>query len=545
MANLVQLANDLEFVSKEQLIQMSQDPNSEYPSFLVLSEIQRRTQLDKAYEAQKPKPQTSVAEELVAEFSNSPSGLGAMAQSPDLQQAFPSGDMGNMAPPSPMQMMAAGGRTGYQAGSVINNLSEFTPDASSVYGGYGSLEEFVRAQEAARSNAIGIQPMTIEDSARMLESEGVPPEMIYDNYEPQQSGFGISSLVPLSVGPFPTGVLQSLISTYGPEALRKAGVIREDGSVDYTQAALLGSMAIPGTAVARVTGGVLKGLGKKAISKFKPQVEAAKKGIISRFTKPDVKGPVKIKRVQPKVGKRKDGKIGAETPTGPGGAAQRIFPKGNKGRARSLNIPSILRDFGLFGSIGTLGGIGISRLIESQKEKDAEQAKIDEENRLLADAKEKADEEKRLAEEAERLAKIEAEKNRLLAEEKKRRGSDLLIGLGGAIGSARNLGELSSGISDTYFKLREAEEGLELKGLQGRLLEAQISKIELEVANMPLDIAIKQYQSLNDLVDSGVLTAEEAKIREDALSKRIQQLQGITADQKSEKDELLGLVKVV
>ena len=40
MANLVQLANDLEFVSKEELIQMSQDPNSQYPSFLVLSEIQ-------------------------------------------------------------------------------------------------------------------------------------------------------------------------------------------------------------------------------------------------------------------------------------------------------------------------------------------------------------------------------------------------------------------------------------------------------------------------------------------------------------------------
>ena len=83
MANLVQLSNDLEFVPKEQLIQMSQDPNSQYPSYLVLSEIQRRTQLDKAYEAQQPKPQASVAEELVAEFAGSPSGLGAMAQSPD------------------------------------------------------------------------------------------------------------------------------------------------------------------------------------------------------------------------------------------------------------------------------------------------------------------------------------------------------------------------------------------------------------------------------------------------------------------------------
>ena len=45
--NLVQLANDLEFVPKEQLAQMSQDPNSRFPSYLVLSEIQRRTMNEK------------------------------------------------------------------------------------------------------------------------------------------------------------------------------------------------------------------------------------------------------------------------------------------------------------------------------------------------------------------------------------------------------------------------------------------------------------------------------------------------------------------
>ena len=527
MANLVQLSNDLEFVPKEQLIQMSQDPNSQYPSYLVLSEIQRRTQMEKMYDAQQPKPQTSVAEELVAEFADSPSGLGAMNQSPDLQQAFPSGDMGNMAPPSPMQMMAAGGRTGYQAGSVINNLSEFTPDASSVYGGYGSLEEFVRAQEAARSNAIGIQPMTIEDSARMLESEGVPPEMIYDDYDPAESGF----------------LINDLITKFGPEALRKIGVIREDGSIDYTQAAFVGSMAIPGAAAARITGGVLKGLGKRAVARFRPQIQAAtekaKKGIISRFTKPNVKGPVRIQRVQPEAGKRKGfGKIGAETPTTPGGAAQRIFPRGE--RARSLNIPSILRDVGLFGSIGTLGGIGISRLIENQKERDAEQARIDEQNRLLAEEKEKADEEKRLAEEAERLAKIEAEKNRLLAEEKKRRGSDLLIGLGGAIASARNVGELGSGISDTYFKLRAAEEGSETKALQAELLKAQVANIEANVENMEL----KQLQSsaaiIQEGMETGTLDRKEYESTLQAIVARITLLQNLEATGLNQNNDIYG-----
>ena len=115
MANLVELSNELEDFPKEQLIQMSQDPNSTYPSYLVLSEIKRRTQMEKMYAAQQPKPETTVSDELVAEFAGSPSGLGAMAQPSDLPNAFQSGEMGNMAPPSPLMTAASGGLTGYQA----------------------------------------------------------------------------------------------------------------------------------------------------------------------------------------------------------------------------------------------------------------------------------------------------------------------------------------------------------------------------------------------------------------------------------------------
>ena len=120
MANLVELSNELEFVPKEQLIQMSQDPNSTYPSYLVLSEIKRRTQMEKMYAAQQPKPETTVSEEVVAEFAGSPSGLGAMAQSSDTPNAFQSGEMGNMAPPSPLMAAASGGLTGYQAGGLTD-----------------------------------------------------------------------------------------------------------------------------------------------------------------------------------------------------------------------------------------------------------------------------------------------------------------------------------------------------------------------------------------------------------------------------------------
>ena len=119
MANLVELSNQLEDFPEQQLVQMSQDPNSMYPSYLVLSEIQRRNQMRKMYEAQQPKPQTTVAEEVIGEFAGQQGLQGAMAQSPGPQNAFPPSDMGNMAPPSPMQAMASGGRTGYNFGGLL------------------------------------------------------------------------------------------------------------------------------------------------------------------------------------------------------------------------------------------------------------------------------------------------------------------------------------------------------------------------------------------------------------------------------------------
>lgn len=118
MANLIKLSNDLEYVPKEQLIQMSQNPDSTYPSYLVLAEIQRRTQNEKAYAAQQPQPETTVAEEVVQEYASSPQGLGAMTQPSGGNLSTP-GAESNMAPPSPMQMMASGGRTGYQVGGQL------------------------------------------------------------------------------------------------------------------------------------------------------------------------------------------------------------------------------------------------------------------------------------------------------------------------------------------------------------------------------------------------------------------------------------------
>ena len=120
--NLVQLATELEYVPKDQLAQMSQDPNNRFPQYLVLSEIQRRTANEKAYAAAQPQPTTTIAEEVVGEFMQ-PKGLQAgMPSESAPTDSFSSEPMG-MPASAPMQqpmqqpmMMASGGLTGYAVG---------------------------------------------------------------------------------------------------------------------------------------------------------------------------------------------------------------------------------------------------------------------------------------------------------------------------------------------------------------------------------------------------------------------------------------------
>jgi hypothetical protein len=135
--NLVQLANDLEYVPKDQLAQMSQDPNSSYPAYLVLSEIQRRTLNEKNYQAMQEQPTTTVAEEVVDEFmqpqlaENQSQGLqvGAPQSATPLPDSNISAGLSGV-PTAPMQMAAIGGLTGYANKGVTNLPAGSAPQYS-------------------------------------------------------------------------------------------------------------------------------------------------------------------------------------------------------------------------------------------------------------------------------------------------------------------------------------------------------------------------------------------------------------------------------
>jgi len=160
MPNLVQLSNELEYVPKEQLAQMSQDPSSRFPQYLVLSEIQRRTANEKAYAAAQPQPTTTVAEEVVGEFMQ-PKGLQAgMPSESAPTDSFSSEPMG-MPASAPMQqpmqqpmMMASGGLTGYAVGGpamspLDRSFISYIPDRYKDEDGFDYSQALTDAGSAA------------------------------------------------------------------------------------------------------------------------------------------------------------------------------------------------------------------------------------------------------------------------------------------------------------------------------------------------------------------------------------------------------------
>ena len=432
MANLIKLSNDLEYVPKEQLIEMSQNPNNNYPSYLVLAEIQRRTQMEKMYAAQQPQPETTVAEELVQEYASSPQGLGAMAQTPG---ANPStlGAEGNMAPPSPMQMMASGGRTGYQVGGQLTTeelKNQFLQ--SQGIGGDSLSQTFTN-------------PMTEELSNEELQKT----KSILDRLPRNADGSIDKSAIAKAIG---TGVIT---------AASVAAVLIPEPTTSAIGAARLGTMGygsnllqLPG----KIKSGIQGFMGRRALSKDPTK----------RF------GPENTKGLKPLQSTKQ---VGAK-------------------EISNLKIPT--RAAGLIG-LGVAGNMINDNIEEEINNEDitktAEQLEIDRLNALLAEMRNKD------------VETVDTSEDR--------RNADMLVGLGGAIGSARNLGELSSGISDAYFNVQSKRDANKLAGLQGRMAELQIEKAETELANMPEQRLIQQYGFIQDAIDdhnSGESILDEATL---------------------------------
>ena len=126
MQNLIQIEDDIKGLPDQALQMMAQRPNPQVPQFLVVSEIQRRSDMRKRFEAQQNQPMPTVAQQIV---SQQPQGIASVMQNQQPQQAMP------MQNPSPrMQGMAAGGVVRMAEGRQATFPIDETPEKSSIIG---------------------------------------------------------------------------------------------------------------------------------------------------------------------------------------------------------------------------------------------------------------------------------------------------------------------------------------------------------------------------------------------------------------------------
>ena len=131
--NIIKIQNQLKGVPDDTLVGYVQNPTGQVPTYLALSELQRRKEMRNSYQANKPEEKT-VAEDLVQE---SQPGIVALPEAQPMMEA--------MTPPQemPMEQMAQGGlaeldtgnmydENNYANGGIVAFAKGGTPDAYGV-----------------------------------------------------------------------------------------------------------------------------------------------------------------------------------------------------------------------------------------------------------------------------------------------------------------------------------------------------------------------------------------------------------------------------
>ena len=113
--NIIKIQNQLKNAPDDALVGYVQNPTGHVPTYLALSELQRRKEMRNSYQANKPEEKT-VAEDLVQEAQPQPQmdGVAGLPEAQPMMEA--------MAPPPemPMQQMAQGGLAELDVGNMFN-----------------------------------------------------------------------------------------------------------------------------------------------------------------------------------------------------------------------------------------------------------------------------------------------------------------------------------------------------------------------------------------------------------------------------------------
>jgi len=170
--NIIKIQNQLKGVPDNTLVGYVQNPTGQVPTYLALSELQRRKEMRSSYQANKPEDKT-VAEDLVQEAQPQP-GIAGLPEGQSMQQAMAP------QPEMPVQQMAQGGLADLSMDNQMFNEENFATGGIVAFAKGGSPDEYgvimpivptmddMSMQTLAAQQAFGVDPdfykKTLEES---------------------------------------------------------------------------------------------------------------------------------------------------------------------------------------------------------------------------------------------------------------------------------------------------------------------------------------------------------------------------------------------
>ena len=143
--NIIKIQNQLKGVPDDTLVGYVQNPSGQVPTYLALSELQRRKEMRNSYQANKPE-EKSVAEDLVEESQPQPGIMGLPEAQPMMEAMAPQPEM-------PMEQMAHGGLAELDTGNMYDENNYATggivafddggPVKHYAYGGKTSTDPYM------------------------------------------------------------------------------------------------------------------------------------------------------------------------------------------------------------------------------------------------------------------------------------------------------------------------------------------------------------------------------------------------------------------
>lgn len=207
MRSLNDISAELSDYPKEMLVQMAQGGNSGYPEISILMEIQARTAEERAVaneQAMMNDPQQTVYEEAVNQFAQS--GLSQAQPMMDQQMMMDQQAMmgEEMMPQGGIQMMASGGRVGYQEGRQV----QYSGSNYNLLKSFGITDEELKGRaynidginNMGRSDVTQLAEEIVTDRVRAMDKLFYPTQLRRGKEVPE-------SVDPSSMGYDPFGTL--------------------------------------------------------------------------------------------------------------------------------------------------------------------------------------------------------------------------------------------------------------------------------------------------------------------------------------------------